>query len=388
MVDPTQTPVPNPAPETPPARPEATDGAREDSASRHLTDALGTTFTGLKFVMALAILVFLVNGFFTVEEGTVALKARFGAYVTQAGTPYVYEPGGIYYAVPLIDRVDRVEKRAYDLIIDQEFTRKTNAIEKAQGTDAGEGSGPLRPGQDGYAITGDTNILHSIWKLEYTVGNPYRYLVSFQPRDTGEVNPQTGEPVFQSGPERLLREVFRNAVVRVAAGIPIDEALRYQRFEERVRRLAEGELAKHDAGIVLTSVKLTSAEPPRDTLAAFKAVIDAQSDRASRIDDAKGERNRLLAEAFGEAERIRNEALIYRSKIVSAAQSDADNIKALLAEFKGNRQALQVYLEQYHQEVVQDILQNSRLGLIRKGQTWYMTAGQVQSSDDDNQAGH
>ncbi|MFW5858264.1 MAG: SPFH domain-containing protein, partial [Planctomycetota bacterium] len=319
--------------------------AAEDAATRSLTEALRVSFGLLKLAMLLAVIVFFLRGFFIVNTGTVALKKRFGSYVKSGGSVKEYREGGIYYAIPLIETVDVVELRRETILLDRAFYPKRNIAQEATGGGAG---GPLQPGVDGYAITGDTNILHTMWQLEYEVVNPYLYRTSFQERVLDTVNPQTGKPLERSGPEQYLREVFRNAVVRVTAGISIDDALNNRRYESRVASFTKEALRLAPCGIALRKVSLKAPTPPRSTAAAFREVKDAQSEASSRISRAEAERREAVNRANGEAAGILSDARVYRSDTVSAARSDAEKIRELLNRFPEDPEGLQIYLDQHH----------------------------------------
>src|SRR5690606_23134557 len=98
----------------------------------------------------------------------------------------------------------------------------------------------LRPGQDGYALTGDANLLHHRWAVRFTISDPYRYTF-------GHVQPG----------ETLLDELDR-AIVRVSARFPIDEALRTNLagFRDAVETELRGRVAEIDLGIRLQGVDL------------------------------------------------------------------------------------------------------------------------------------
>lgn len=353
----------------PPRPPDAAPPDAGDAATRSLADALRLSFGVLKLAMALAVVVFLLRGFFIVKEGTVALKKRFGEYVTDAaGAVREYREGGIYYAVPLVESVEVVELRTETVDLDEAFYPAGLVEGRPAAADR------LRPGVDGYAITGDMNILHTRCKIEYKVTDPYLFRTTFQDRALDRVNPQTGKAIRRSGPEQYLREVFRNAVVRVTAGIPIDDALKNRAYQSRVAELARAELARRPCGIRIREVSFDDQTPPQETKAAFKAVTEAKSDMSGRISEAEGERREAVNRARGRAAVVLKEAKVYASDVVSAARSDATKMRDLLARFPDDPEGLQVYLDLTHREELARILDGVRINVLRPGQTWYLAA--------------
>jgi modulator of FtsH protease HflK len=358
-VDPQQAAEPAPGPEQ---------DLGDDPAMQSLSRALSFSFTLLKGLMLVAVILFFLSGFFTVEEGTRVLVQRFGAYRTSEGRVLVLEPGQIYYAVPIIDKVETVRQQTFTVELDRAFTALPQPTSMSQAPPS-----QLRPGADGYTVTGDANIIHSTWSVDYQVTDPYNFLTSVVERATGEVNPQTGRAEYRAGPEQFLREITQNAVVRVTAGTPVDAILTdgRERYRERVQQEIESTFAAYPIGVEVVAVQLTSNEPPAATKAAFDQVLSATVEKRGRISEAKAKRSTLLSEAGSKAARIINEAEIYRKQVVESAASDAQNVRDLLAEFPNDPEGLTIYLRQYHRELLADVLAGADTYLVRPGQSWY-----------------
>jgi membrane protease subunit HflK len=357
-------------------------GQERDPAMESLASALRTTFFLLKLAMALAVVVFLLRGFFIVDAGSVALKRRFGRYVRDTRGVQLFEERKLHYAIPLIEEVDLVDLKLQTINFEEVFIPQRSATERARG--AGYASGALTPAVDGYAITGDTNILHMQWQVEYRVRDPYRFLISFSPERTEEINLQTGKAIYRSGPEAALRAVFRNAVVQVTAGTPIDDALKKSEvYESRVQDTAAALLREIGCGLALSNVSIKAPAPPTSTLGAFHEVTEAQQQANQRIDQAMARAREVINDAAGQRAEILSEASVYRSDLLAAARADAERMGELLERFEGDPAGLQVYLEQNHYEFLSELLPEVRLRLMRPGQTWYVTAPPVGEAFED-----
>jgi membrane protease subunit HflK len=238
----------------------------------------------------------------------------------------------------------------------------------------------LRVGIDGYSITGDTNILHSKWTITWHITDPYKFKTTFQEKESGEVNPQTGKPIMTSGPELIMKEIFKNVVVKSTAYTPVDEILSSGKntYELRVQSEAQKILANYNCGIEINDVQLTEASPPLNTVPAFTAVTDARSDMQTAIDKAKEESASIFNNAKANAKNIVDQAQIYNSQIVTSAKSDADNISSLLKKFPNDNDGLNIYLQQYHQEILAEVLSNGKVYIARPGATWYLTGPTAQ----------
>jgi regulator of protease activity HflC (stomatin/prohibitin superfamily) len=364
-------PQPDTAPEPPPA-PEV------DTASKSLTDALQTAFVLLKISMALAIAIFFLRGFFQVSSTQTALVQRFGAYrMEDMHKVRIYQPGHIYYAVPMIDTVEYVDMSTLAFDLDEEFSASPNPAPQPEGAPAYN----LTSGRDRYSITGDANILHSKWTITYRVKDisqmgSYRYLTSFAEQRTEEINKQTNQPIYRKGPEQLLRDLFSNAIIVVSAGTAIDDALVSKKddFIDKVRSYVDQRLEQYDCGIEVVNVTLPQPpSPPAATKQAFADVTSARSEYSQSIDKAQGEANSRMQNSLAQAKEIENEAEIYCNNVVASAKSDADNITELLKRFPNDPTGLNIYLQQYHLEIVAELLSQNRHYIVRPGQTWFIT---------------
>ncbi|MFH0911994.1 MAG: SPFH domain-containing protein [Planctomycetota bacterium] len=368
-------------PETSAQAPDAPAPEEMDTASQSLSEALHTAFFLLKIAMIVAIGAFFFLGFFQVPPGSTALVRRFGAY--RMDGPYkvrIYQPGGIYYAVPMIDQADFVNMSLISFEMNSEFAAAP-VLEGVTQKTVG-----LVPGFDNYTITGDANILHTQWQVTYRVKDvsdqgPYRFLTSFASRRTGEVNKQTGEPIERSGPEQLLREIFQNVVLSISGSLPIDAALAADnRFVDAVTRTVGAELDRYEAGITLETVNLRVKSPPAAAKAAFNEVTQARSERGEKISSAQGQAEILINNAYAAARETEDAAEIYKNDIVASARADAENIRELLRRFPNDPEGLNVYLQQYHQEVVADLLSRTHQYIVRPGQTWFLTGATLEEA--------
>ena len=346
--------------------------AEPDLAVASLSKALSTCFAVLKIAMFLGVAAFFLRGLFYVDTGTAVLVKRFGSFVRDgSGTIEVYRDGGsVHYALPFIDRIERVSLLSRSAIFNASFWPKENALAQLTGGGGGE---KLNPATDGYTITGDTNILHSQWEVSYRVTRPDRYLLAIQEKEIG-IDPLTGQTVYRGGAEHLMETALMNAVIRITAGMPIDEAYneKVALYAARVESLLREAVNPESCGVEVASVQIKEKIPPKATKGAFDDVINAAADRGSSQSRAEGEGKKILNEAESSAARIRGEAVEYGSRLVADAGADAENLRKLMDRFGNDPQTLNVYLAQYHQQVVQDVLGRVRKYVLKPGQTWLM----------------
>ena len=103
-----------------------------DPAAQSLADALQFSFTALKFVMVILIVVYLFSGCFTVKTEHTAVKLRFGKIIAKDLTS-----GSLYFALPRpFDQIIEVDTTSHG---HQSFkTRSLLRLETGEGSEESE----------------------------------------------------------------------------------------------------------------------------------------------------------------------------------------------------------------------------------------------------------
>lgn len=315
-----------------PSPPPAPTAARaEDPGLQALAQALKASFRLLQLLILVLVALFLASGFFTVEDGKFAIVLHLGKIrqTQKAGlvVPDVLQPGG-HWAWP--DPIDKVI-----LLPAGEQSLRVKAFwynEEASYTQAGRQTIPkaLVPGVDGYCLTGDRSILHTVWSIRYRIDSPVDFFLA-----------TNGDP-----PDEILESLLSRAVLRTAASMAIDEAFLtdVESFRETAEARFRDLVQRLRLGVRISGVDLVDKSPPRQTKDAFLAAIDAGNRKRLLEDEAKSEANRIRQDAFAEATRISAEAEAYRTSLVLEAQADANTFTQLLPKYErdpsGMRQLL------------------------------------------------
>ena len=288
---------------------------QEDTGSLALSQALGSVFGVLKFIMLAVIIFFVLSGVFTVEPNEVAVIMRFGK-PTGTGDALIKKPG-LHFAFPYpIDEIIRIPVGASHTI------RSTTGWYYQSDEDLAAGNTPrpqkrLIPMLDGYLLSADGNIIHARATLKYRVNDPVRYVFYFENVTT------------------VLRNVLNHALIHAAAQFPADEALyrNHIKFLETVRDEIVLTLNKMPMGIQLEPLDVQSA-PPLWTLAAFEGVVSAEQ-RAGKVKlDAEGAARATLALAVGEAKSIKANGMIRSNQLVMSIEAEARSFEAQLPEYR------------------------------------------------------
>ncbi|HZV33467.1 MAG TPA: protease modulator HflK [Verrucomicrobiae bacterium] len=300
-------PIAAPEPPTPPP----------DAGSEALAEALKSSFTIVKWIMGILVLVFLGSGFFKVEPGKKAIILRFGKPL-QRNNAELLGPG-LHWSFPApIDSVQQIPYSQFQSVKSTTGWYYTTPEKEATGNEDPPGIS-LNPARDGYAITGDRDIIHTRATLLYHIEDPIRY-----------------EFEFTDGP-RAVQDALDNALLYAAARFKVDDVLTRDiaRFQDTVRQRVIELVDTNKLGIVVEQCQVQSI-PPRKLQDAFDGVLKALSTRDKLHNDALSAANKTLADAAGQAAGITNSAEAERVRLVQSVGSEAKRFNDLLPQYNAD----------------------------------------------------
>ncbi len=292
-----------------------------DPANKSLAEALRVSFAILKIVMIALAALFLLSGFFQVKQGQVAVVLHFGSVSGLPGKQ-VYQSGTYLAYPPPIDQVIMIPTTPQSIFIDESFWYFVKPEERGLPTDKQTVRSSLTPGQDGSLITGDKNIVHGKWTINYSilpddavdfarnVGLASDREIEALPHETSsEANLRLG--YLQLPAERrsllhadtLIRSVAEEAIVGVVAGMTSDDYVRKQvndsKIQHAIMTAIQQRLASLNAGITVASVVAIESIPPRHLAAAFQQVSTEQTNKTAKITAAQQRAKDILGRAAG-----------------------------------------------------------------------------------------
>lgn len=309
----------------------------EEETLKYFSKALKLSFNFLKILVGIVIIFYLFSGFFTIKQDEVGIILRWGKIVG-IGKRRILKPG-FHWAYPLpIDKVVRIPVKKIKSVEIKEFW--DTDLDKANV----KPSPFLIPWLHGYIVTGDENIIHTSWHVEYQIQDPISYLINVKDE------------------EKLIKDAVCNAIISVISNFSVDEALRtrLENASTLVKIEAQKRLESVDSGITIIAVYLDRSVPPLQVADAFNKVIKAEQIKSSKINEAKSYANKVINTAKGEAAKILSEAQTYKNEVVNASLADAEYIKKLTHKFKEGSESLEVYLAYFYQERIEDVLLSLR----------------------------
>lgn len=243
-------------------------------------------------VAALLVLIWLLAGFYTVDEQDRGLVIRFGAYARTDG------PGLHWHLPPPIEHVKKVNV-------------------------GGSRQAPVQS----ELFTKDQNLVD--------IGLSVQFRVSAVEDNAFNVE----------RPDETLQFAAKSALQQVIAGYTIDEVVgksdlsnSQSEIAAKTRQLLQQILDGYHCGLQITDVSLSKVAPPDAVQPAFADTIRAADDQKRAHADAQSYAASRVPVARGEASRSVNEAQTYRDQVIARAEGDAARFNAVLQEYRKSPQ--------------------------------------------------
>ncbi len=232
----------------------------QDSGMRSLVQMLRGLFFCLRILIILVFIYMLFSGMFRVDEQNEAMLFRFGALQRrvlepgQGETP-ILTSGRWYWAWPApIDWVKFIPaEKSVTVDTGSLFLPWTNP--QTGQLQQSEGPATLKPGTDGYVLTGDTNIMHTKWDVVYRVVDASRYYLEFY--DDSDAEPGSGKKRPARGADAIIRNLLVNAVIQEMATWSVEDLLGNVRtLEDGTVENIKEKIDKKDTNIVRMNATL------------------------------------------------------------------------------------------------------------------------------------
>lgn len=250
-------------------------------------------------LLAVAIILWMVSGFYIVEEGNRGVETRFGAYTETNNS-------GLNWHLPSpIENVDVVN------VMQEQY------IEVGYRSGGRQQSITSVP-REALMLTKDENIVDVRLAIAYRIKSAKDYVFNVK------------EP----------RATLTQATESVERGVIGRNNMNYVLLEGRAEIVSDIEfelqkiLDSYQSGIVVTNVNLQDAQPPDQVQSAFEDAIKAREDKERYINEAEAYRNDVVPKARGAASRKIQEAEGYKLRVIAESEGEAARFTKLLAEYK------------------------------------------------------
>ncbi|MGL5814158.1 FtsH protease activity modulator HflK [Aeromonas sp.] len=264
---------------------------------------------GLSIALVVAVVVWVVSGFYTIREAERGVVLRFGEY------SHNVDPG-LRWKPTFIDKV---------IPVDVESVRSLPA--------------------SGFMLTQDENVVRVEMDVQYRVVDPEQYLFSVTNADES------------------LSQATDSALRYVVGHTKMDDVLTTGR--EKVRQetwqVIDGIIEPYQMGLQIVDVNFLPARPPEEVKDAFDDAISAQEDEQRFIREAEAYAREVEPKARGQVKRLEQEAEGYKSQIVLKAKGEVARFNELLPQYQA---APELTRDRIYLETMEELYQQTNKVLV------------------------
>ncbi|HVP87120.1 MAG TPA: FtsH protease activity modulator HflK [Casimicrobiaceae bacterium] len=268
---------------------------------------------GAGLLAVLVVLVWLVSGFYIVDEGRRGVVTRFGRY-TETTIP------GLRWHLPY--PIESVQVIDFSRIKTVEIHSSNPSNRSARGL---------------LLVTDDENIVDALFAVQYYLKDARNYVFNAR------------------SPDDVLVQVAQTAISEVVGRSQMDFVLFEGRGEiaKNVATLMQEMLDRYATGIQISSVSLQDAQPPEQVRASFDDAVKAGQDRDRQKNEGQAYANDTVPRARGMASRLVQEAEGYNARVVQEAEGNASRFRQILVEYS---KAPAVTRERLYLDMMQSVL--------------------------------
>lgn len=244
-------------------------------------------------------IVLIFKSFYRVNEQETAVVTMFGQVVRT-------DTAGLYFKIPLIQQVKKVDTTTHGTGIGyrvdndgQTFTVDT----------------------EGIMITSDFNFIDIDFYMEYKVSDPVAYLYNSQ------------------NPELILKNMVLAAIRSTVINYTVDDAMTTAKaqIQADIKSKVQETLSEENIGLQLINITVQDAEPPtEEIIRAFKAVETAKQGKDTTINNAKQYQNEQIPAAEANADKIIQTAEGKKTARIAEAEGQVARFNALYEQYKLN----------------------------------------------------
>ena len=250
----------------------------------------------LLVVLIVFILSVVMGSFYNVSEQEQAVVTQFGKVVQT-------NSAGLYFKIPFIQKVHKVDMTTHGIGIGYAI----------------DGNGQnITIDDEGIMITSDFNFVDIDFYLEYKVSDPVAYIYN------------------TNSPESIMKNIALASIRSTVIDYPVDEVITTAKGQiqaEAKERLSKA-LQEENVGLTVVNLTVQDAEPPTDEIKqAFKAVETAKQGKETAVNNAKKYQSEQVPAAEAEADRIVQNAEAQKAARIAEAEGEAAKFNSIFEEY-------------------------------------------------------
>ncbi len=202
--------------------------------------------------------------------------------------------------------------------------------------------------EDDQMLTSDKNILNVDFTVFWRIADAKDYLFNVAEQDL------------------LVRAVAQSAMREVVGQTDAQKVLTSGKdaIAAQVAQIAQALLDQYKSGITITSVNLSTVQPPAEVADAFNEVNRADQNKTQSENEAQQYRNQRLQLIEGETAKMLEEANGYKARVIAEAQGEAARFLSVYEEYKN---AKDVTRQRIFLETMEEVLSRSNKVIVEGG---------------------
>lgn len=272
---------------------------------------------GAGVIAGIIFFLWLVSGFFIVQEGQTGVVMTFGKYSSMA-------PAGFNWRWPAPIQTHEIVNVSQVRTVEIGYR---SSVKNKQPKEA-------------LMLTDDENIIDIQFAVQYKLKNAADWI--FNNRDH----------------EELIRQVAETSIREVVGKNKMDFVL-YEGREKvafDVAQLMQSIVDRYKSGAQITNVTMQGVQPPEQVQASFDDAVKAGQDLVRQKNEGQAYANDVIPKARGAVSRLMEEAEAYRSRVEANAVGDASRFNQIYAEYQ---KAPAVTRDRIYIETMQQIFANT-----------------------------
>ncbi len=290
--------------------------SNHNDGQKSLLKTLRLGYASLKVATIILLILYLLSGIFIVNPNENVIILRFGQLVGKTNDQQVVTSGRWHWAWPKpMDEIIRVPAKKVKTIHSNYFWYDQGPVTKnLKANNSNQSLNQLRPGIDGYLLTGDSNILHTEWSISYLVTHPVNYALTYK------------------NPEVVIRHVLHKVILHQIARHSIHDILygNIESIKQSVQNQVIIQLAKINIGVTVKNIAFEKREPPQSTIPYFTKLGEANQDEKQILNSAQGYAQKVIMESKVKRAQIVANAEGYRQKSVASLKAETEYFTKIL----------------------------------------------------------
>jgi membrane protease subunit HflK len=278
---------------------------RNNSGNSNESSGDGANGSFLSLLVFVALVVWLLFGFYIIQPAEQGVVTRFGRYqsTTEQGLNWHWP-----YPIESVQKVNVEQVRAIN--------------------------------HKALMLTEDENIVDIELVVQYRVTDAKGYL--FNVRD----------------PDNTLHQATESALREVVGGSKMDAVLTSERTRVAIatQTLIQNIVDRYNTGLTVSSVNMQNAQPPEAVQAAFADVIKAREDEERSKNKAYAYTNEIVEKARGIADKLLEEARAYKAQVIAHAEGETQRFASVLQQYN---QAPEITRQRLYLESIEAVLSSS-----------------------------